>query len=267
MLCTHAEWSLWVTFSRGVRRIVAGSWRGARPRLRTGTKRSLGARWTSFPSRMWSSSARWPTRRRRSAPRSSLETINANDLQPRITAASSRVRRGHLQLSVQLAAPLPERRGRRERRGQRGRQGRGAPPLTASGVCDRARSNGKWLSMPHSIVGNAVPIAGVAQGGRRQPSPETWDEARQGLRSPQRRASRTPDRWATPSATLRPHVTSCGLSAGRDRQDRQKVTTIARAPSSSGSSCRRSEGMRDEGGLAWTTPTQRAFHAGESARR
>jgi multiple sugar transport system substrate-binding protein len=41
-----------------------------------------------------------------------LETINANDLQPRITAAIQSARGRHLQLPVQLAAPLPER-GRR----------------------------------------------------------------------------------------------------------------------------------------------------------
>ena len=107
-----------------------------------------------------------------------LETINANDLQPRITAADSvRIGRRHLQLPVQLAAPLPERGRGRERRRQRSGQGRGRllrrvgallPGQRQVAVGARTRS-----SATRSPTGSR---------GSRRPAPrsfpKTWDETR-----------------------------------------------------------------------------------------
>ena len=140
-----------------------------------------------------------------------LETINANDLQPRITAADP-VRRAaptSSMLPVQLAAPLPERARRRERRRRR----RSARPRAASTTSSAppARSAASGSACRTRSCGNAVAYrkSWLKEIGANE-FPKTWDECAQG-RSPssRRRASRTARRSATPSATRRPSPTRC----------------------------------------------------------
>jgi len=88
--------------------------------------------------------------------------------------------RGHLQLPVQLAAPLPERRHRRERRRRRVVEGEGGFYEVWAPSC---QVNGKWLSVPHSIVGNAVAYRkSVAQGSRGERVSEDLGRSSPGLR-------------------------------------------------------------------------------------
>ena len=105
-----------------------------------------------------------------------LETINANDLQPRITAAIQSGRGpGHLPLPVQLGPALRQRGGGRERRGRRAREGRGR---LLRRLRARGPRGGKWLAVPHSILGNAVSYrkSWLKEVGASQ-YPKTWEEA------------------------------------------------------------------------------------------
>src|SRR5207237_9682962 len=109
-----------------------------------------------------------------------LETINANDLQPRITAA----------IQSQSGADIFNFQYN-------------WPHLYQNGVVDvsdvvndvakaegglydvwgpSCQVNGKWLSVPHSIVGNAVAYrkAWLREAGAGQ-HPETWEEATEGI--------------------------------------------------------------------------------------
>src|SRR5213595_1694846 len=106
-----------------------------------------------------------------------LETINANDLQPRITAAiqsgsgadifNFQYNWPHLYQNavVDVSDVVNE-----VAKAEGGLYGVWAPSCQV---------NGKWLSMPHSIVGNAVAYrrSWLKEAGASQ-FPKTWDEAR-----------------------------------------------------------------------------------------
>ena len=80
-----------------------------------------------------------------------FEFINANDLQPRITAAmQSGARPGHHPDAPQLAAPLRERARRRER--PRRVAGEGAGRALPAVRSPTAKVGGKYLALPHGIV-------------------------------------------------------------------------------------------------------------------
>ena len=88
------------------------------------------------------------------------------------------------------AAPLRRTPGRRDRRRRAASARRRAASTTVDAV---GQVNGKWLSVPHSIVGNAdrLPqVAGSKEAGAKQ-FPKTWERvSRSSARSSRPRASR-----------------------------------------------------------------------------
>ena len=162
-----------------------------------------------------------------------LETINANDLQPRITAAiQSGVGRRHLHVPVQLGAPLPERGGGRS--DVAGRAGQGGGRLLRHLPARRARSAASGSPCPHSIVGNAVAYrkSWLKEAGASQ-YPEDLGRGPQALRRAQeegqalrpdprphlrRRARPSPTPCCGPSAAprpIRPARRSCSTARAR----------------------------------------------------
>jgi len=68
--------------------------------------------------------------------------------------------------------------------------------------------NGKWLSLPHSIVGNAVAYrkSWLKEAGA-SAYPKTWDEARKGLRRAEEEGHPYGQTLGHTSATRRPSRT------------------------------------------------------------
>ncbi|PYN08778.1 MAG: sugar ABC transporter substrate-binding protein [Candidatus Rokuibacteriota bacterium] len=157
-----------------------------------------------------------------------LEFINANDLQPRITAA---IQSGSGADIIQMLWNWPQ--------------------LYANGLLDvsdvaepigkaqggfyevfdaAAKVNGRWLAVPHAVIGNAVAYrkSWLKEAGA-SAYPKTWDEARKLFAGLKKKG--------------KPYGQTLGHTFGDAPKD----------------AC-------DEGGLAWDdTNNNRAFHAGEIA--
>ena len=214
--------------------------RAPRPGLAQGTKLHV-VRWVDFIPE----ADKWLKRRAPAASKAlgaeiQIETINANDVQPRITAA---VQSGSgadiFILLLQLAAALPERPRRRERRGEPvGKDQGGFYEVFKPSF----QVGGKWLGVPHSIVGNAIAYrkSWFKEVGRRRRSRRRGTTLRKVGRPQEEGQALRPD--------PRPHLrrradlrlpAAVVVRRGRDRPDRQEGrASTARAPSTRSSSCR-----------------------------
>ena len=195
-----------------------------------------------------------------------FETINANDLQPRITAA---VQSGagadifnfqynwpHLyQNAVVDVSDVAS-----------------AVAKAEGGFYDvwapSCQVNGKWLSMPHSIVGNAVAFrrswlkeAGVSA------FPKTWDEARKvfsGLKKKGKPYGQTLGHTFGDAPTFTYPLTWAFGAAETDKTGKKVVLNGKNAVEAVKFMQAFWKECCDEGGLAWDdTNNNRAFHAGE----
>ncbi len=195
-----------------------------------------------------------------------LETINANDLQPRITAA---IQSGsgadifhmlynwaHLYQSALVdVSDVAEALARAE-----------------GGFYDvwppSARVNGKWLAVPHAIVGNAVAYrrswlheVGAAE------YPRTWDEARKvfaALKKKGRPYGQTLGHTFGDAPTFTYPMLWAFGGAETDRSGKKVVINGKGAVESVKFMQAFWKEACDEGGLAWDdTNNNRAFHAGE----
>src|SRR4026208_1291081 len=197
-----------------------------------------------------------------------LETINANDLKPRITAA---VQSGsgadifnfqynwpHLyQNAVVDVSDVA-----------------GALAKAEGGVCDvwapSCQANGKWLSLPHSIVGNAVAYrkSWLKEAGASQ-YPKTWEEAHK-LFAALKKKGKPYGQTLGHTFGDAPTFTYCMLwafgGAETDKTGKKVVLNSKGAVDSVKFMQSFWKDCCDEGGLAWDdTNNNRAFHAGEIA--
>jgi len=196
-----------------------------------------------------------------------LETINANDLQPRITAAIQsgsgadifmfQYNWAHLYANaVADASDVAE-----------------AIAKAEGGFYDifppSARVGGKWLAVPHSIVGNAIAYrrSWLKEVGANQ-FPKTWEEARKvftELKKKGKPYGQTLGHTFGDAPTFTYPMLWCYGGAETDSSGKKVVI------SSEGSVDSSLKFMQafwkdacDEGGLAWDdTNNNRAFHAGE----
>jgi len=196
-----------------------------------------------------------------------LETINANDLQPRITAAIQsgsgadifmfQYNWAHLYANaVTDASDVAE-----------------AIAKAEGGFYDifppSARVGGKWLAVPHSIVGNAIAYrrSWLKEVGANQ-FPKTWEEARKvftELKKKGKPYGQTLGHTFGDAPTFTYPMLWCYGGAETDSSGKKVVI------SSEGSVDSSLKFMQafwkdacDEGGLAWDdTNNNRAFHAGE----
>src|ERR687891_574284 len=208
--------------STGIEGIVAA---GRAPAYAQGTKLHW-VRWVDFiPESDVELKRQMPDASKALGAEVTLETINANDLQPRITAAiqsgsgadifNFQYNRAHLyQNAVVDVSDVA-----------------GAVAKAEGGFYDvwapSCQVNGKWLSLPHSIVGNAVAYrkSWLKEAGATQ-YPKTWEEAHK-------------------------------LFTGMKKNGKRAVESVKFMQAFWKDAC-------DEGGLAWDdTNNNRAFHAGE----
>jgi len=225
-------------------------------------------RWNDFipESDAWLKNEGMPAASKALGAQVTLETINANDLQPRITAG---VQSGagadifmfqynwpHLyQRAVvdvsDIAKPIGKAEG-------------GFYDVFNAG----ANVGGKWLAMPHSIVGNAVAYrkSYLAEVGANEP-PKTWDEARKifsALKKKGKPYGQTLGHTFGDAPTFTYPVLWAFGGAETDKSGKKVVLN-------SKGSIEAVKFMQafwkeacDEGGLAWDdTNNNRAFHAGE----
>src|SRR2546426_621576 len=195
-----------------------------------------------------------------------LETINANDLQPRITAAiqsgsgadifNFQYNWPHLYQNavVDVSDVVNE-----VAKAEGGLYGVWAPSCQV---------NGKWLSMPHSIVGNAVAYrrSWLKEAGASQ-FPKTWDEARK-VFAPLKKKGKPYGQTLGHTFGDAPTFTYTMLWAfGGAETDKtgKKVTINSKGTLESVKFMQAFwKECCDEGGLAWDdTNNNRAFHAGE----
>jgi multiple sugar transport system substrate-binding protein len=195
-----------------------------------------------------------------------LETINANDLQPRITAAIqsgsgadiflmqynwAQLYQNALVDVSDLATPLAKAEG-------------GFydvyPPANVI--------NGRWLAVPHSIVGNAVAYrkSWLKEVGASQ-FPKTWDEARKvfsALKKKGRPYGQTLGHTFGDAPTFTYPVLWEFGGAETDKSGKKVVLNSKGAVESVKFIQAFWKDCCDEGGLAWDdTNNNRAFHAGE----
>jgi multiple sugar transport system substrate-binding protein len=195
-----------------------------------------------------------------------LETINANDLQPRITAA---VQSG---AGADLFHMLYN-----------------WPQLYASSLVDvsdvanalakaeggfydvwtpSARVGGKWLAVPHAIVGNAVSYrkSWLHEVGASE-YPKTWDEARKvfaALKKKGRPYGQTLGHTFGDAPTFTYPMLWCFGGAETDKSGKKVVINSKATVESVKFMQAFWKECCDEGGLAWDdTNNNRAFHAGE----
>jgi multiple sugar transport system substrate-binding protein len=132
----------------------------------------------------------------------------------------------------------------------------------------RARSSGKWLSVPHSIVGNAVAYrtSWLKEAGATQ-YPKTWDEARKLFARLKKKGKPYGQTSATPSATPALHLHACCGPSAAPRPDKSGKKVVLNSKGAVESVKFMQAFWKeccDEGGLAWDdTNNNRAFHAGE----
>jgi multiple sugar transport system substrate-binding protein len=195
-----------------------------------------------------------------------LETINANDLQPRITAA---IQSGAGADIFIMLYNWPQLYG-----SQLVDVGDLATPLarTEKGFYDvwalSAHVGGKWLSVPHAIIGNAVAYrkSWLAEAGAGE-FPKTWDEARRlfaQLKSKGKPYGQTLGHTFGDAPTFCYPMLWCFGGAETDKTGKKVILNGKGAVESVKFMQAFWKECCDEGGLAWDdTNNNRAFHAGE----
>ncbi len=195
-----------------------------------------------------------------------LETINANDLQPRITAAIQsgagadifmfQYNWAHLyQNSVVDVSDVAEPIGKAEG---------GFYDVFGAG----SRVNGRWLAVPHSIVGNAVAYrrSWLREVGASEP-PKTWDQARKifsALKKKGRPYGQTLGHTFGDAPTFTYPLLWAFGGAETDQSGKKVVLQSKGALEAVKFLQAFWKEACDEGGLAWDdTNNNRAFHAGE----
>jgi multiple sugar transport system substrate-binding protein len=195
-----------------------------------------------------------------------LETINANDLQARITAAiqsgagadifNFQYNWAHLyQNAVSDVSDVANELGKAE-----GGFYEVYPPS--------CQVNGKWLAMPHSIVGNAVAYrkSWLKEAGANE-YPKTWDEARKvftALKKKGKPYGQTLGHTFGDAPTFTYTMLWAFGGAETDKTGKKVVLSNAGAVESVKFMQAFWKDCCDEGGLAWDdTNNNRAFHAGE----
>jgi multiple sugar transport system substrate-binding protein len=195
-----------------------------------------------------------------------LETINANDLQPRITAAIQSGAGADIFIMLynwpQLyASQLVE-------------VGDLATPLarTEKGFYDvwalSGYVGGRWLSVPHSIIGNAVAYrkSWLREAGASE-FPKTWDEARRlfaELKKKGKPYGQTLGHTFGDAPTFSYPMLWCFGGAETDKTGKKVILKGKGAVESVKFMQAFWKECCDEGGLAWDdTNNNRAFHAGE----
>ncbi|HEX2440173.1 MAG TPA: extracellular solute-binding protein [Methylomirabilota bacterium] len=195
-----------------------------------------------------------------------LETINANDLQSRITAAVQsgsgadiflmQYNQSHLYQNAlvdvsDVAEPIGKAEG-------------GFYDVFGAG----AKVNGKWLAVPHSIVGNGVAYrkSWLKEVGASEP-PKTWDEARKifsALKKKGKPYGQTLGHTFGDAPTFTyPMIWAWG-AAETDQSGKKVVLNGKNAVEAVKFMAAFWKECCDEGGLAWDdTNNNRAFHAGE----
>jgi multiple sugar transport system substrate-binding protein len=195
-----------------------------------------------------------------------LETINANDLQSRITAAIQsgsgadiflmQYNQAHLYQnalvdSSDVAEPIGKAEG-------------GFYEVFNAG----AKVNGKWLAVPHSILGNGVAYrrSWLKEVGASEP-PKTWDEARKiftALKKKGKPYGQTLGHTFGDAPTFTyPMIWAWG-AAETDQSGKKVVLNTKNAVDAVKFMASFWKECCDEGGLAWDdTNNNRAFHAGE----
>jgi multiple sugar transport system substrate-binding protein len=195
-----------------------------------------------------------------------LETINANDLQSRITAAVQsgsgadiflmQYNQSHLYQNAlvdvsDVAEPIGKAEG-------------GFYDVFGAG----AKVNGKWLAVPHSIVGNGVAYrkSWLKEVGASEP-PKTWDEARKifsALKKKGKPYGQTLGHTFGDAPTFTyPMIWAWG-AAETDQSGKKVVLNGKNAVEAVKFMAAFWKDCCDEGGLAWDdTNNNRAFHAGE----
>ena len=195
-----------------------------------------------------------------------LETINANDLQPRITAAIQSGSGADIfmfqynwaQLYANSVVDVSD------LAGELGKAEGGFydiyPPADVV--------NGKWLALPHSIVGNAVAYrrSWLKEAGASQ-YPKTWEEAHK-LFAALKKKGRPYGQTLGHTFGDAPVFTYCMLWAfggmETDKTGKKVVLNSKGAVDSVKFMQQFWKDCCDEGGLAWDdTNNNRAFHAGE----
>ena len=190
-----------------------------------------------------------------------LETINGNDLQPRITSA---IQSGAGADIIHAFNNWPQlyaeslRRRQRRRRGDRQGAGRLLRHLRSV-----AQVRKKWLAVPWGVARHPDCLSQVlVRGGRRHQVPR--DLGQLSRRGQEAEGQGSPDRAdARPHLRRRPGVllpVSCGRGAARrSRRTARRSCSTARRPSSRSSSWQRSGRMpTTRAGLPGTTPTTTA---------
>ena len=195
-----------------------------------------------------------------------LETINANDLQARITAAiqsgagadifNFQYNWAHLyQNAVSDVSDVANELGKTE-----GGFYEVYPPS--------CQVNGKWLALPHSIVGNAVAYrkSWLREAGANE-FPKTWDEARKvftALKKKGKPYGQTLGHTFGDAPTFTYTMLWAFGGAETDKTGKKVVLSSAGAVESVKFMQTFWKECCDEGGLAWDdTNNNRAFHAGE----
>jgi multiple sugar transport system substrate-binding protein len=195
-----------------------------------------------------------------------LETINANDLQPRLTAAIQsgagadifmfQYNWAHLyQNAVVDVSDLAEPIGKAEG---------GFYDVFNAG----SRVGGKWLAVPHSIVGNAVAYRKslLQSVGANQP-PKTWDEARKvfsQLKKKGRPYGQTLGHTFGDAPTFTYPMLWAFGGAETDKSGKKVILNSKGTLEAVKFMQAFWKECCDEGGLAWDdTNNNRAFHAGE----
>ncbi len=195
-----------------------------------------------------------------------LETINANDLQARITAAiqsgagadifNFQYNWAHLyQNAVSDVSDVANELGKAE-----GGFYEVYPPS--------CQVNGKWLALPHSIVGNAVAYrkSWLREAGANE-FPKTWDEARKvftALKKKGKPYGQTLGHTFGDAPTFTYTMLWAFGGAETDKTGKKVVLSSAGAVESVKFMQAFWKECCDEGGLAWDdTNNNRAFHAGE----
>jgi len=195
-----------------------------------------------------------------------LETINANDLQARITAAiqssagadifNFQYNWAHLyQNAVSDVSDVANELGKSE-----GGFYEVYPPS--------CQVNGKWLALPHSIVGNAVAYrkSWLKEAGANE-FPKTWEEARKvftALKKKGKPYGQTLGHTFGDAPTFTYTMLWAFGGAETDKTGKKVVLSNAGAVESVKFMQAFWKDCCDEGGLAWDdTNNNRAFHAGE----
>jgi multiple sugar transport system substrate-binding protein len=187
-----------------------------------------------------------------------LETINANDLQPRITADIFNFQYNWTHLYQNAVSDVSD--------------VAGALAKAEGGFYDvwapSCQVNGKWLSVPHSIVGNAVAYrkSWLKEAGATA-YPKTWDEARKLFATLKKKGhpyGQTLGHTFGDAPTFTYPMTWAFGAAETDQSGKKVVLNSKGAIEAVKFMQAFWKECCDEGGLAWDdTNNNRAFHAGE----